>query len=504
MRRRLISGLVVVIVLAASRPAPCAEEFRLEDHVKEYTLPNGMKFLLMRRPGVPVFSANISFRVGGVDEKPGITGLAHLYEHMAFKGTHTMGVTDYRAERPLLQQIDKAAVALSNEMAKGELADQKKVAELQKQVKELEDKARRFVVKDQLWDLYLRNGGSGLNASTGKDVTRYYLSLPSNRLELWAWLESDRLLDPVLREFYSERDVVCEEHRLGIETQPTGRLRQDFMATAFIAHPARYSVVGWMSDLQTVTRPMAEKFRETYYVPANAAVALVGDLDVERCKKMADRYFGRLPARPLPPPIHTIEPEQRGERRVVVEWDAKPSLVIGWHKCHPLDADEAVFDVIDAVLSRGRTARFYKAIVRDRRLATAVRSFTTPTDRYPNLFMVSSQPLYPHTTREVEQAIYEVMGTLISDPPGDEELQKVRNNLHADFLRELEWNSGLAATLAMYQVVYGDWRRIQTHLAKIDAVTAQDVRRVAEKYFLATNRTVGEIVQSAKSSEKGK
>jgi len=502
--RRQFLGLLVVVWAATGGLAPSEESIRLEDRVVEYALPNGMNFLLMRRTGAPVFSANITFRVGGVDEQPGITGLAHFYEHMAFKGTHTMGVTDYRKEKPLLDAIDKVALPLSDEIAKGDLADKTKIAELRKKLKDLEERARRFVVKDELWDMYLRNGASGLNASTGKDVTNYYLSLPANRVELWAWLESDRLLNPVLREFYSERDVVCEEHRLGIETQPMGRLYQDFIATALLAHPSRYSVLGWMSDLQTVTRPQADAFRRSHYMPANAAVALVGDLDVEQCKKVAARYFGRLPAQPLPSPIRTQEPDQRGERRVVVEWDAQPQLLIAFHKASPTHADEAVFDVIDGVLSRGRTSRFFKTIVRDRKLATSVDTFTGPSERYPNLFCVSATPLYPHTTREVEQAIYEVMGTLISDPPSVEELQKVRNNLHADFLRQLQSNRGLARSLAYYQTVYGDWREIQRHLDKIDRVTAQDARRVAEKYFLPANRTVGEIVRSATSKEKGK
>jgi len=504
MKTQRILWLTTVVLMAANGVARCEEPVRLEDRVVEYTLPNGMKFLLMHRPGVPVFSTNISFRVGGVDEKPGITGLSHLFEHMAFKGTRVISVKNYRAERPLLKAIDKAAVDLSNEMARGDLADPKKVAELQKRVKELEDKARQFSGKEEIGNLYMRNGGLDLNAYTGKDTTCYVVSLPSNRLDLWAWLESDRLLNPVLREFYSERDVVCEERRLGVETQPMGKLYEVFMATAFIAHPARYEVIGWMSDIQTVTRPMAEAYNRTYYIPANSAAALVGNLDIEKCKKTIARYFGRLPSRPLPPPVRTIEPEQRGERRAVVESDAKPWLLIGWHKGHPLDADEAVFEVIDTILSRGHTARFYKTIVRDRKLATSVGSFTGPTERYPNLFCVSAMPLHPHTTREVEQAIYEVMGTLVTDPPGDEELQKVRNNLHADFLRELESNRGMAAALANYQMIYGDWRLIQTRLAKIDAVTAQDVRRVAEKFFAASNRTVGEIVQTAKPAEKGK
>lgn len=503
MRYHNVGWIIAIALILVCGMAQGAERFRLEDHVVEYALDNGMTFLIMRRGEAPVFSGNITFRVGGVDEWPGVTGLAHLYEHMAFKGTHKIGVTDYRKERRVLAAIDAVAVPLSEEIAKGDKADPEKIAALRKQLKPLQEKGRGFVVKDELWDTYLRHGGTGLNASTSKDRTQYYVSLPANRLELWAWLESDRLLNPVLREFYSERDVVAEEHRLGIETRADGTLYRDFIATAFLAHPARYSVVGWMSDIRTVTRREAEAFGRRFYAPGNAAAALVGDLDVEETKRIVKRYFGRLPKRPLPPPITTREPEQRGERRVKVEWDHEPELIIGYHKPDPLHDDEAVFDVIDAILSRGRTARFYKTIVRDRRLATSVGTWTGPTNRYPNLFTISATPLHPHTTAELEQAIYEVLGTLVTDPPSAEELQKVRNNLHADFLRRMRSNRGLAGQLSYYEAIFGDWRYIETHLGKIDAVTADDVVRVAKKYFVSTNRTVGEIVNSAQPEKEG-
>jgi predicted Zn-dependent peptidase len=258
-----------------------------------------------------------------------------------------------------------------------------------------------------------------------------------------------------------------------------------------------------MSDIQTVTRPEAEEFGRRYYTPANAACALVGNLDVEQCKRIVERYFGRLPAGPEPPPITTREPEQRGERRVKVEWDAEPDLIIGYHKCHPLHDGEAVFDVIDAVLSRGRTSRLYKTLVLDRRLATSIGTWTGPTQRDPNLFMVTAEPLHPHTTREVEEAIDEVLETLITDPPEGDELEKVRNNLRADLLRAMQSNRGLASRLSYYQAVFDDWQLAQKQLEKIERVTTEDVRRVAEKYFLPTRRTVGEIVKVAAPSEKG-
>jgi len=502
-RHRFIRCIVAAVLAAWIQTPAGADDLAdyLESRVVEYTLPNGMKFLIFPRSGAPVFSANICFRVGGVDEVPGITGLAHLCEHMAFKGTRTIGVTNYRREKPLLDEIDKVSVPLSLEIAKGDLADRKKIAELRKKLKALQDKARRYVVKDELWDLYLRNGANGLNATTSKDTTRYYVSLPANRLELWVWLESDRMLNRVLREFYSERDVVCEEYRLRVGTRPDGTLYRDLLAAALVAHPARYMTVGWLSDIEAVTRREAEEFFDRYYSPRNTAVALVGDLDVERTEHLLRRYFGRIPARPLPRPIRTREPEQLGERRVKVEWDARPELAIAFHKPSPRHPDEAVFDVIHALLSRGRTSRFYKTIVRDRKLATSVDSWSGPTERYANLFCIWAVPRYPHTSREVEKAIYEVLDTLVTDPPDESELRKVKNNLRADVLKRMQSNSGLASTLGYYQAVFGDWREILRQLERIEKVTPADVSRVARKYFVQRNRTVAEIVPKSSESE---
>jgi len=486
--------LVLILISAGSARGQDALQ-NLEKRVVEFRLPNGMQFLLVREPGAPVFSATISFRVGGVDEIPGITGLAHFYEHLAFKGTQIIGTTNYAEEKALLDAIDEVAVPLSLEMAKDEdEQDKEKIVALRKKLDKLQEQARNFVVKDELWDTYLVNGGSGLNASTGKDLTQYYVSLPNNRLELWAWLESDRMMNPVLREFYSERDVVAEEYRLRIDTSPFGTLYRDFMATAFIAHPARYMTIGWMSDIQTLTRPMAEDFYRTHYAPANAVIGIVGDIDIDKTKAIVTRYFGRIPARDLPPPIRTKEPEQKGERRVKVLWDAQPDLLIGYHKVDPKDKEEPVFDVMHGVLSQGRTSRLYRTLVQEKQLATNVATFSGPTYRYPNLFIVYATPRHPHTAAEVEQAVYEVIQTLVTTPPSGEELEKVRNNLRAQLLQQMQENMGFAQLLSEFHAMMGDWRYLLRNLEQIDKVAPEDVKRVAQACFTEANRTVAAIV----------
>jgi predicted Zn-dependent peptidase len=474
---------------------------RLEERVVEFNLPNGMKFLVVPERGAPVFSANVMFRAGGVDEVPGITGLAHMYEHVAFKGTKTIGTKNYEAEKPILDQIDEVAVPLSLEMSKGERADKSKVVALRKQLAELQKQAAQYVVPDELWDLYLTQGATGLNASTGKDVTQYIVSLPANRLELWMWLESDRMLNPVMREFYQERDVVAEERRLRVDTVPGSRLYQDFIATALIAHPARYMVIGWMSDILTYTRKDAEKFFAEHYSPGAAVAALAGDLDPDQVKALAQKYFGRIPAGPPPPPVRTVEPKQLGERRVQVVWDAQPDLYIAFHKPSPQDLDEeAVFEVIHGLLARGRSSRLYVTLVKEKQLATDVGSWSGPTDRYPNLFILTSTPRYPHTAHEVELAIYDGLEALAAKPPTDEELQKVRNGLRSQMLQMMQSHDGLAELLAYNHAVYGDWRYVLRMLERIDRVTADDVERVAQQYFTPTNRTVGEIVPAKKET----
>lgn len=478
-----------------------AQEIKLD--VKEHTLKNGLKVLLLERHNAPVVSTVIRFRVGSVDEHPGITGSAHLLEHMLFKGSQQFGTSNYEAEVALMKEIDKVAHEWTAEMKKIKnppyAGDQKKAEALREKLRELQGKQKEYVIKDELWETYLKNGGSGLNASTSEDGTQYFVSLPSNKLEVWAMLESDRMASPVLREFYSERDVVFEERRLRTDTQPMGKLYEQFAATAFTAHPYNWPVVGWASDISTVLREDVEEFFRIHYAPNNAIIAIVGDINPDETIKLIEKYFASIPSQTPPPPVFTEEPEQKGERRIQVEFDANPQMLIGYHMPAAAHPDQYVLDVIASVLSRGRTSRLYKSLVEEKKLCASINA-SSYASRYPDLFTVSTIPLAPHTTSEVEKAVYEELEKLKKEPVTDWELERTRNQLEADFIRTLNSNMGLAFQLSNWQAVTGDWKFILTLKEKRKAVTREDIIKVAQKYFIPSNRTVATLVRPEKSS----
>ncbi|GKS60272.1 peptidase M16 [Nitrospira sp.] len=485
-----------------------ADMSALKDRVIEHKLKNGLKLLMVERHHAPVVSINVTFGVGGVNEVTGQTGVAHLYEHMAFKGTRRLGTTNFDKERPLLQQLDKVNTEL--ERARGRLqaavetgepedpAVRAKAEELERRFAKLQAKAGEYVVENEIPLLYQRHGGVGMNASTGKDVTRYVVSLPANRLPLWAAIEADRMAHPVMREFYKERAVVMEERRLRTDDSPAGLLYEALASAAFQAHPYHFPTIGWGADIQSLTPAVTEQFFKTYYGPNNAVIAIVGDINPGEVIKLVESTFGKIPPSPIPPPVFTAEPEQRGERRVEIEFDAEPGVLIGFHKPGIGHPDDYVFDVIDSILTDGVTSRLHERLVRDTKVAVSVDSDTGfPGARTPTLFVVSAAPRAPHTTAEVETEVYRELERLQTEPVTQRELEKVINNLDAGLTRSLRSSSRLAGSLAYYQTVVGDWQYLIKGRDRIAAVTAEDVQRVAKRYFTKQNRTVVTLVKRA-------
>jgi predicted Zn-dependent peptidase len=499
--------LLIVLSLLPFLDRSYAAAPSLAERVIEHRLANGLTVLMVERHQTPVVSINITFAVGGINEQVGQTGLAHLYEHMAFKGTRVVGTTDYEKEKLVLDELARVGTELDQRQrnaatkAGGATTEERtSIESLQKRLLEIQTQAAQYVVGNEMALLYQRHGGVGLNASTGKDLTRYMINLPSNRLPLWAAIEADRMANPVLREFYKERGVVMEERRLRNDDSPNGLLFETFTSTAFRAHGYGIPTIGWESDILSLTPAATEAFFKAHYGPNRATIALVGDLNPKEVVALIEQTFGRIPAASPPPPLVTVEPEQRGERRVEVEFDAEPAIVIGYHKPTVGHPDDDVFDVIDAVLSDGLTSRFHEKLVREKHLATSAGSDANhPGVRAPNLFVVTATPLAPHTTAEVEAAIYEELERLKREPVSSQELEKVLNNLDADLVRGLRSNSGLASQLSMYQALAGDWRYILKSRDKVAAVTAADVQRVATQYFTKSNRTVAVLVKKSPS-----
>ena len=475
----------------------------LEGQVEEFNLKNGMKVLILKRDFAPVVSLSMRFKVGAVDEFEGETGTAHLLEHMLFKGTETLGTKNYEEEKKILDALDVLAVKIDQEMQKGDKADKDSLAAWREQLQALQQEHKNWVIKDEVSGLYSQNGAEGLNASTGYDVTTYKVSLPANRIELWARIESDRMANPVLREFYSERDVVREEKRQREETNPDGKLMEAFLKTAFAEHPYRRPIIGWDADLKYLQREKVEQFFRTYYSPNNAVVTVVGAVNPDEIMEIMERYFGNIPSQEIVRTVELKEPEQLGERRVEVEFDANPQVMIGYHKPTLPHFDDYVLDVIDILLSTGRTSRLYKTLVEEKKIAVSVSTGNGfPGARYANLFAIFATPRSPHTTEEVEREIYKQLELLKSEAITPYELTKVKNRLEASFIRSLASNAGLAAKLSYYQTVAGDWRYIEEHSKQIAKITAEDVKRVAEQYFIDTNRTVATLVKKQETEDQ--
>ena len=492
--RSIITFLLVSLFLTV--PARGAEYFSIQDRVHQFELENGLTVLLMQRQNSPTISFAMSFRTGAVDEKGGTTGVAHLLEHMLFKGTESIGTKDFKAEKQLLARIDEVAIPLDRQRRLGPAGNAAEIKRLSEELKGLQDQESSLVIRNEFDSIYTRNGAEGMNAGTSYDFTMYTVSLPANRLELWMRLESDRFSHPVFREFYSERDVVIEEMRQSYETNPGRMLSTQLLSAAFQAHPYGRPIIGWKSDIQFLPRSVCEEFFKTRYSLANAVVAVVGDIDIETTRHLFEQYFAHIPALRVEPPFVSREPAQIGERRVEVRFNAEPQVMIAYHKPNQPSRDDVVFELIDGLLSSGRTSRLYKSLVLQKKISSAIDvSNSFPGDRFPNLFYISAVPLKGIDCLALENAIDGEIDRLEHDPIAPQELAKSKKQFRAEFLRSLDSNQELSHTLSYYQIVCNDWRYFEKNLAAIDSVTADEIKSVIKKYLVPSNRTVATLVK---------
>ena len=479
----------LLLLLPGLLAAQSLQDF--EKKVTQFTLPNGLTFLVIERHDAPVVSFHTYVNAGAVDDPTGRTGLAHMFEHMAFKGTPNIGTKNWTAEKKALDAIEEVYNRLEAERNKAFRADPKKIEALEAELKAAIAKADSYVESNEYDRIVESNGSVGMNAGTAEDQTTYVNSFPANRIELWFLLESERFLRPVFREFYKERDVVREERRMRIESSPQGQLVEALSSTAFAAHPYKNSPAGWASDIENLRASEAEAFYQRYYGPSNLTISIAGDVNPAQAKKLAEKYFGRIPARPAPPVVTTVEPPQNGEKRVMVASPAQPFLVIAYKRPDQYSKDNAALDVLEQILSGGRTSIIYREMVRDKKIALGAASYATyPGGKYPGLFLFFVVPNTGHTVEENEKDVYEIIDRVKKEKPDAVALQRVKTNLRAALIQKLDSNSGLASELASYQAAYGDWRKLFTELDEYNQVTADDVQRVAQKYLLESTRTV--------------
>ncbi|MDD2672771.1 MAG: pitrilysin family protein [Syntrophales bacterium] len=482
-----IAAVIPILLLFGS----AALSFELEQRVQSFTLENGLKVLIQERHLSPTVSLYIRHDVGAVDEISGRTGTAHFLEHLLFKGTRTIGTKDFKAEEKIREELIRTGNELDREKRKGKAADGEKIKELARRLAELQDRESRLIVHNEIDRLYTENGGTRMNASTGQDITSYFVSLPSNKIELWARIESERMREPIFREFYSERSVIMEERRQMIESLPERKLWEQFLATAFTAHPYRRPIIGWPSDIANFNYDFVREFYRTFYAPNNTVIAVAGDVSAPRVMEMIRKYFGGIPAQKIYRPHITEEPVQSGERRVFISMKASPRIAMGWHKPPLPSFDDTVFDIIEALLSRGRTSRFQKRLVEGKNIAERIDAANGfPGSRYPNLFVVYGTPRGPHSAAELEKEILAELEKLRKEPVAAAELEKVKNQIRMDYLRDLDSNEGLAGKLSYFEVVAGDYRYIKQHLETIERITPKNILEVANRYLKRENRTV--------------
>ncbi len=477
--------------------------------VVEKTLANGFKVLFVERHDEPSISAAFVVRVGSANERPGITGIAHLFEHMLFKGTPTIGTKDATRDLAIIEEQERVRGAMRAEESlvraawrRGEVDDPTKLEnqtpryrELEVEFKKLIDEQRALLVKNEFDRIYTAQGGSGMNAFTSYDLTAYFITVPANKLELWCWMESERLLRPVFREFYAERDVVFEERRMRTESTPLGKFDETLQSMFWEAHPYQWPVIGWASDIPAISKADADAFYATYYAPRNITLVLVGDLKAETSLPMIERYFGRIPAGDQPvPEVVTTEPIQKAEKRMNAEAEANPQVDILYHTVPAGHRDAYALDVLAQLLEE-RTGRLYKGLVVGREVASEVFA-RAEHRRWAGLFNLGGEARDGKAPADVEAAIYEELERLKTEDVPAEELQKVKNAFAAGEYRKLVSNMRI-----LFQLIIdeggGDWREVNAAGAKIQSVTAADIRRVASEYFTKENRAVATYTRKA-------
>jgi len=488
------AGLLAVPAAAAKTDADAG--------VQEHILSNGMKLLLVPRHLSPTVACGWVAKVGSVNERPGITGISHLFEHMMFKGTKTIGTKDYELDERLIAEQEELQEQMRAEMRaqqaavrRGEIEDitspeakTPHFRQLEAQFDSLVTLQRENMVKNEFDQVLSRNGASRLNAFTSEDVTFYIMTMPANKLELWFWMESDRLGNPVFREFYSERDVVYEERRLRVESTPTGKFMESFDSMFWDASPYSWPVIGYASDLPFISKQDADDYYARYYAPNNLCAVLVGDFDPDATVAMAEKYFGRIPRGEVPPPpMITTEPRQPGEKRFYGEAETNPAVTVRWHTAATVHRDTPALIVLAEILN-GDTGRLKRNLVIEQSVATNARAYADGR-KYEGMFEIEAECKDGFTPTQLEEAVHGEITRLQNEPVGEDELQSVKNRYLTRTWRRLDGNFFQMIRYGMSEA-QGDWRDAGRIDEAVQHVTAEDIHRVANTYFAKENRAV--------------
>jgi len=492
-----MKNLLVAFVLAATMAT--AQDFStLTKQTKVFKLKNGLTIIVAHRGDVPVFSYYAIVDAGSADDPEGLSGLAHMMEHMAFKGTESIGSKDWKSEQQALTRLEDVSFAYERRQKEHPPDGDQELARLKMAFNSAVTEADRYSDGNRISDVIEEAGGQGLNATTSMDETSYFYSLPSSKLDLWAKLESQRFQNPVMRGFYHERDVVLEERLTRIENRPLGHLMEELLATAYSQHPYGHPGMGTQAGVGQLTAAEAYDFFSKYYVPSNTTIAIVGDVNVSRVRALARQYFAKLPAKKKPLLLDVVEPKQIAEHSYVEKRRSGSIYVEGYHRpaCH--DPSDPVLAVMANLLFDGRGARMNSDLVEQKRVATTASGFDgLPGRKYPSLFGFYVVPAAGHSIHEVQSAVQEEIDRLRTENVSEEELSAAKMRIKTRVVRDLTANTGIARELATYQVRYGSWKQLFTWLDQVDRITETDVRNVAARTFMTSNRTIAVLESTA-------
>jgi predicted Zn-dependent peptidase len=453
--------------------------------VERFVLDNGMTFLLLPRPS-PSISFEVRVKAGSVDEPQGKTGLTHMLEHMMFKGTPSIGTTDYAKEQSILDAMDTVMRAL-------QAAPPEERERLAAEFKELAQRAAQYQVPGEFDKIYARAGGIDMNASTSPDLTSYHVTLPRGRLEFWAVMESLRMKTPVFREFYAERDVVLKERAERVDSSDKGSLYEQFLLHAFAVNPYRTPVIGFQEDVSRLTRADLMEYYQAYYQPRNTIIAIVGGFDPLEAQRVLTQYFGDIPPRAIRENRSLQTNPSRSQVRISMASKEEPFLLMGFHKPKLPTLDDTCFDVIEDVLTGGNSTRLVRALV-TQGIASSVETYNGyPGSRFDNLFVLSAAPLKGHKPKELEDVIWREIDRIKQDGMSERELARAIRSVKKSILQSLETDAGAAGLLSYYEALAGDYNYIYANLSAMEKITTSQVRECARKYLNPENAIIASL-----------
>jgi predicted Zn-dependent peptidase len=514
---RPLKNLFVIVLLIVSLPgvlSAAGENSSLNLDVKEFFLDNGMQFLIVERHTTPQVAIRLAIRAGSALEESGKTGIAHMLEHMMFKGTKNFGTRDVEKDQQLQDQIEAAYQVILREQQKRQ-PDTEVIDAKREEMDALRKEVQKIYVPQVFSSQLGKNGAVGVNAFTSKDQTQYVMSVPADMTEQWFSIASEQLFEPSWREFYVEKDVVQREWAFRYVNNPNGAAWLDLNATAYTAQPYRNPIIGWRSDMEYFNTADAVAFHKKYYNPASAVCVLVGDITVADARRLAEIYFGRYPAGQRASDVVTTEPKQQGPRESVryLKGARTPLVRIGFHGAKMGSDDFYALDVLSMVLSHGRSARLTEELILKGKAMEAWAY--NPDSRYAGMFIMGGSPNDPESVqdldagdpkrraayvdacRELEELLIAQVERIKTGHVTERELGRIKKLNQRSFLKRLRENEDLASTLATLEVQVG-WPYLRGYLERTAAVTAEDVRRVAEKYIRPENQTTVFVIPGGK------